>query len=423
MTLFANASRAARTHLTKWSPEILAVIAPILRDWQLPVHDPFAGTGERLGTVCDQLGLRFTGTEIEPEFARAPRLGPGDSTDPTTYPNGRYCSVTSPADPNGMSDHFKAGDNSRRHTYRQALAQILGHDRELHPNNMGRYGARQLARHYAIADRCVGWWPEHAIVNVSDFIVAGAVHRCVDRWREILERRGYDVTETIEVETPRQRQGANADARVNHEAVLIAVRRRRMMPGDPSGHDPPPRLACETDLTRPEAPMTAHSRPMRLSLEGRALTLDARGWRDAPSHGVSCRARTARPAGGRRGRRHPVVRGHTGRGGTTGDRRGGLGRPGGRTLAARVLGMAPCRACGAGARARVPGRGPARCVWSDLGRDAVMPVHDRYAGRVRVNNEGDVLLRGGVLSIQVPRAVLDIQPRGDAALRSFNVAT
>jgi len=32
-------------HPAEWSPAILAAIAPTLRHWQLPVHDPFAGTG------------------------------------------------------------------------------------------------------------------------------------------------------------------------------------------------------------------------------------------------------------------------------------------------------------------------------------------------------------------------------------------
>jgi hypothetical protein len=228
MTLFDVPLARPDTHPAKFSDEILAVIAPLLRAQPLAVHDPFAGTGERLGKLCDQLGLPFTGTEIEPEFARDARVRGGDSTDPATYPRGyRYCVVTSPPYPNGMSDHFKAS-NLNRHTYRQALAQILGHDRPLHPNNMGRYGIRygeqQLRRHYEIARRCVQHWPDHVIVNVSDFIVAGEVHPVVDRWHELLEDRGYRIVETIPVETPRQRHGANGQARVDHEAVLVATR-------------------------------------------------------------------------------------------------------------------------------------------------------------------------------------------------------
>jgi hypothetical protein len=128
-----------------------------------------------------------------------------------------------------MSDHFKAGDTSKRHTYRQALAEILGYDRPLHANNMGRYGIRRgqrsLATHYSIAERCVVHWPAHVIVNVSDFYAVGVVVPVVDRWRELLEVHDYQIVETIDVITPRQRNGANADARVDNEAVLVALRR------------------------------------------------------------------------------------------------------------------------------------------------------------------------------------------------------
>jgi hypothetical protein len=230
LDMFAAPPEPPDAHPAKFTAEILAVIAPVLRDWRLPVHDPFAGTGERLGKLCDQLGLTFTGTEIEPEFGRDPRVRGGDSTEPDTYPTGEFCVVTSPAYPNGMSDHFKAGDNSRRHTYRQALATILGYDRPLHEHNMGRYGVRygerQLATHYAIAGRCVQWWPDLVVVNVSDFITAGAVHPVVDPWREILHARGYTVEAPILVKTPRQRNAANAHLRVDHEAVLVARRER-----------------------------------------------------------------------------------------------------------------------------------------------------------------------------------------------------
>ena len=229
MTLFDVPAVPPDAHPAKWSKEILARIAPILRDWRLPVHDPFAGTGERLGHLCDQLGLVFTGTDIEPEFARDPRVRGGDSTEAGTYPSGTFCVVTSPAYPNGMSDHFKAGDGSRRHTYRQALATILGEDRPLHEHNMGRYGARYgqkaLARHYAIAERCVAHWSERVLVNVSDFVAAGERHPVVGPWRRILEGHGYEIIGEIPVATPRQRNAANAELRVDEEAVLVANRR------------------------------------------------------------------------------------------------------------------------------------------------------------------------------------------------------
>lgn len=223
-----EAQRWPDTHPAKWSREILAAIAPTLKAWRLPVHDPFAGTGQRLGELCDALELPFTGTEIEPEFARDQRVTPGDSTDAATYPTGAYCVVTSPAYPNGMADHFKA-TSLDRNTYRQALAKRLGHDRPLHTNNMGRYGLRygdrQLARHYSIARQCVRWWPDRAIVNIKDFFYKRTeIHPTVARWQQILTDHDYLIVDEIPVKTPGQKKGANRDLRVDHEMVLVASR-------------------------------------------------------------------------------------------------------------------------------------------------------------------------------------------------------
>ncbi len=220
---------ASQHHPAQFSPEILDVIAPIVVKWGLPVHDPFAGPGARLGRLCDEHGLAFTGTEIEAPFIEDHRVQPGDSTMPLTYPGRPYAIVTSPAYPNGMADHFRARDDSERHTYRQARAAIVGDDAPLADNNMGRWGVRAgrraFGRHMAIANRCVRWWPDRAIVNVSDFIMAGDRFPLVEHWGLLLIRHGYVTEEMIPVVTRRQRNGANAEARVDHEVVLVAVRR------------------------------------------------------------------------------------------------------------------------------------------------------------------------------------------------------
>ena len=227
-----------KAHPAQFSGIILEHIAPIIDGWDLPVHDPFAGTGVRLGRLCDSLHLPFTGTELEPEFIVDPRVLQGDSTEARSYPISfdrvttdrlSYVIVTSPSYPNGMADHFRARDQSERHTYRQAIANIRGEDRELHEHNMGRYSARAgrkaMELHMDIARRCVAHWPDRAIVNVSDFIVAGEVFDYAQRWVELLEDdHGYEIVMNLAVATPRQRHGANGAARVDHETILVAVR-------------------------------------------------------------------------------------------------------------------------------------------------------------------------------------------------------
>lgn len=77
-------------HPSQYSPEVLRAMTPVLARLNMAVHDPFAGTGVRLGQLCDRLGLTFTGAEIEPEFIVDPRVRHADSTWPGSYPDQPY---------------------------------------------------------------------------------------------------------------------------------------------------------------------------------------------------------------------------------------------------------------------------------------------------------------------------------------------
>jgi hypothetical protein len=222
--------RPVVTHPARWTPAILDAIEPVIVDLGLPIHDPYAGTGERLGALCDKVALTFTGTEIEAPFIIDPRVKHGDSTDPATYPPRPFVAVTSPVYPNGMADHFRARDTSKRHTYRQALATMLGYDQPLHTNNMGRYAGRTRRgmaserRHFDIAQRCIVHWPDHVVVNLKDVITKTEVVPVVELWKGMLIARAYEVINEIKVATPGQRNGANRDARADHEVVIVARR-------------------------------------------------------------------------------------------------------------------------------------------------------------------------------------------------------
>jgi hypothetical protein len=215
-------------HPARFSVELLPVIGHSLAGWRLPVHDPFAGTGERLGRLCDELGLTFTGTEIEPEWIVDARVRRGDSTEAGAYPTCDYAVATSPTYPNGMADHFRAGDDSHRNTYRQALQRTRGADRELHPNNTGRYnnrrGQRIEAQYWKLCRVAVAHWPARAVVNVKDFYYQNdQLYPVVTRWMALLEEHGYTVRERIDVPCPGNRYGANRQ-RVETEAVLVCER-------------------------------------------------------------------------------------------------------------------------------------------------------------------------------------------------------
>lgn len=202
--------------------ESLAELIPIYAPHKVLIHDPFAGEGTKLAALCARLGYFFTGTDLEPWPNRDRRVSVGDSADPSTYPAGNYHAiVTSPTYNNGVNDHFKPSDTSRRLTYRAAA----GH--ELHPGNTGRWSGRGSKRgeseYWRITRDVVKNWPDIAFVNVKDSIRVGEIYRLSGLWSDLLVAYGYDV-EWVDVPCPGWRFGSNSDARVDSEVILVAIR-------------------------------------------------------------------------------------------------------------------------------------------------------------------------------------------------------
>lgn len=222
------------SHPARFTPSIVTALGSHLRSKALKapgrpigVHDPFGGTGERLGALCDELGLNFSGTEIEPEFIMDTRVRPGDSTLAETYPLWRHLVCTSPTYPNGVNDHFKASDKSKRYTYRSALAGILGHDRPLHPNNTGQHGNRfrrsrkSEDEYWRLHHLCVRWWPEWVIVNVKDVVAERYTVHVVAAWRRLLGEHGYLIYEVEKVPVTGIQHSPNR-VRAETESIIVA---------------------------------------------------------------------------------------------------------------------------------------------------------------------------------------------------------
>lgn len=238
------------SHPARYSPEVLDVIGPILTaewpEWfgRPIVHDSFAGTGVRLVEFGREYGFRVSGTEIEACFVQCPTtVMVGDSRDPATYPPLRYpnevatagwVQMTSPTYANGMADGHLPRDGSRRKTYRKAKIDLTGNpEAKLEPGSMAGLGYRgtkrdgksqRRARYWEIADACVANWGSASlvIVNVSDFVSGGEVEPHVADWKALLARHGWVDQTDHEVATPRMRDGANGDVRVDHEVVIVA---------------------------------------------------------------------------------------------------------------------------------------------------------------------------------------------------------
>lgn len=219
-------------HPAMWSAEILVELAKMIPAGTR-VHDPFAGTGERLGAVADANGWRFSGTEIEPAFIVDPRVAVGDATVRSTYPRRPFVVATSPVYPNGIADDFNAQDGSTRRTYRSALSKWAGRDTRLQPNNMGAYGYRgqpfhsiNRAMYWRLASESIACWrrADAVYLNVSDFMQRGVREPVVSQWIATMQINGWRLAgRPKEIQTRRWRNGSNRSARVETEYLLHFV--------------------------------------------------------------------------------------------------------------------------------------------------------------------------------------------------------
>lgn len=240
-------------HPAMFSRELIEPLADTIRGRQ-HVLDPFAGTG-RIHLIADTAGVeRSTGIELEPEWANAAEFpGPdrrqlvGDSLAvlPTFAESSFDAVLTSPAYGNRMADKHEAKDAckrcagagvvgasecnlcrgtglSRRNTYRHRLG------RPLSENNGGglQWGAEYRALHRAI-------WAESLrvlspggvfVVNCSNHIRLGQVVDVCQWHADVLVDLGLRLKQVIEVETRRQRHGANHHLRVAGEQIIVCER-------------------------------------------------------------------------------------------------------------------------------------------------------------------------------------------------------
>lgn len=234
------------------------------------ILDPMAGAGRvhELGGVTIQdagmdsepraVSFETVGVELEPEWAAAhPRTIVGDALRLPFADITFDAIVVSPTYGNRMADHHdakevckncrgqgvlvvdpgetddpiyeqcpKCGGEGRRdykrNTYRHTL------DRPLHPNNSGslQWSSKYQTFH-------VRAWAEAARVtkpgglglfNVSNHIRGGRLMPVVGFHCFALERTGWEVQTVEKVDTPRLRQGANHELRVDGERLIVARR-------------------------------------------------------------------------------------------------------------------------------------------------------------------------------------------------------
>lgn len=194
----------------------------------LRVLDPYAGVGwiHRLAS----LELVTFAAEIQQDWAanhgHAGRTVAADAGD-LPYPADTFDAVaTSPVYENRMRDHHDARDASTRLTYTHQFRQLVAAPRaRLHPNNMGamtdtRY--RATALQHLVEFKRVAVGRGLLFLNMSNSIRDGAETNTVEQWLNWLSLACCRIREVRPVSTARLQYGANYDARVEHEVVIVA---------------------------------------------------------------------------------------------------------------------------------------------------------------------------------------------------------
>jgi hypothetical protein len=212
-------------HPAKWSKAVLEAIAPVLEreygDAETPPRllDPYAGVGlDRLREIFPT--AQWDGLEIEPEWAAgSPGTTQGDVLAMPWHGPTFHGLVTSCTYANRMADCHDAKDDSRRITYRHKLGRMPTEG----SSAVMQWGPAYRQHHRSAWAACLARLHSRSlvIVNVSNHIRDGVEQRVVEFHLNEWMLLGATVEEIIRVPTPRMGFGANGDARVDAERLLV----------------------------------------------------------------------------------------------------------------------------------------------------------------------------------------------------------
>lgn len=210
------AEASARRHPAKFSTAIIQRLDQLISELEIKsALDIFAGVGG-----IHALPIATFGVELELLWA-ACQQGPvlvGDATRLPIRDGAVDAVITSPVYGNRMSDHHNARDASRRNTYTHVLGQPL-HERNAGTLRFPGKAYEELHRSAWSEARRVA--ARYLIVNCSDFIARGKQVRVCDWHTDVITASGMTHVRTVLVETPRNRFGANAQLRVDHEQIMV----------------------------------------------------------------------------------------------------------------------------------------------------------------------------------------------------------
>lgn len=208
-----------RPHPARFSKSILEYLDKVVPAGR--VLDPFSGVGGIF--ALDNKWRKCWGVEIEHDWIDVdnPRHIQGNSKHlDRIFSLEAFDSVcTSPVYGSRMSDHHKAQDESKRHTY----THYIGH--ELADDNAGKMYAWDQAYwdlHLSVYIQCERVLRQGGLffLNTKNFIRKGELVDITAAHSELLMGLGFTFLYAADyIKTPGQRHGANGALRVDHEVV------------------------------------------------------------------------------------------------------------------------------------------------------------------------------------------------------------
>lgn len=206
------------SHPARFSADLLPVFAGFLEPgWK--VLDPFAGVGG-IHALEDLVSVDAVGVEIEPKWAKLHAGTICGSALDMDFPDEFFDAiVTSPTYGNRLADNHEAADPESRRSYRHDLGEPLD------PANSG---AMQWGPKYR--DFHINAWEETLrvlrpagtfVLNIKDHIRGGEWQDVVAWHTQTLIDLGCKLIACRPVVTPHLRHGANAEARVAAEMVMV----------------------------------------------------------------------------------------------------------------------------------------------------------------------------------------------------------
>ena len=210
---------ANKTHPARYTDALLTTFARMLLG-STRILDPFGGTGKVFLLEHWLPGVQIAAIELEPEWARLNHRTTIGNALALPYLDACFDAVcVSPTYGSRMADHHDATDDTERITYTHKL----GH--KLHADNTGalQWGPTYRSLHVAA-------WTEarrvlqpggRFVLNIKDHIRGGERRHVTDWHIEALTALGFTLREHVQIACPGMRWGANSQARVEYESVIL----------------------------------------------------------------------------------------------------------------------------------------------------------------------------------------------------------